>query len=66
MIAFNTTDERQAALSAAESAYRLWADRHSIDADEATDAQLAELDRLQAEAEQRAVTALRSTVPPNR
>jgi len=63
MIAFNTTEERQAALYAAEAAYYAWADRHRIDADEATDAQLAELDRLQAEAEQRAVTALRSAHP---
>ncbi len=63
MIAFNTTEERQAALYAAEATYRAWADRHRIDADEATEAQLAELDRLQAEAEQRAVTALRSAHP---
>ncbi len=60
MILSNTTEERQAALTAAEAAYHAWADRHGVDADEATEAQLAELDHLQADAEQRAVSALRT------
>lgn len=57
MILSNTTEDRKAALSAAEIDYHAWADRHGVDADEATEAQLAELDHAQADAEQRAVTA---------
>ncbi len=60
----NTAEERQAALAAAEAAYRAWADRHGVDADEATDAQLNELDQLQADVEERAAAALRAAHPP--